>query len=164
MTDATAPPAAVDQAPADRDPVADALEEFAAFLVDADAALEDARRRREAAPAEVAAWSEARRRERAERLARAGWADDDRPRRVAAVGPSAVGPSAVGPGPHGRHDRRTGAGAGRITRAEAVISPRDGTIAARVVCRAVRPTPSSGRVGRVARLQELPRDWRNGRG
>ena len=32
-------PAAVDQGPADRDPVADALEEFAAFLVDADAAL-----------------------------------------------------------------------------------------------------------------------------
>ena len=78
MTDATAPPAAVDQAPADRDPVADALEEFAAFLVDADAALEDARRRREAAPAEVAAWSEARRRAaEVERAARAGWADDD---------------------------------------------------------------------------------------
>ena len=54
MTDATAPPAAVDQAPADRDPVADALEEFAAFLVDADAALVDARRRREAAAAYAA--------------------------------------------------------------------------------------------------------------
>lgn len=73
-----APPTAVDQAPADRDPIADALEEFAAFRTDADAALVDARRRREAAPAEVAAWSEARRRAaEVERLARAGWADDD---------------------------------------------------------------------------------------
>ena len=78
MTDATAPPAAVDQAPADRDPVADALEEFAAFLVDADAALVDARRRREAVPAEVAARAAARRRAaEVERLTRAGWADDD---------------------------------------------------------------------------------------
>ena len=78
MTDATAPPAAVDQAPADRDPVADALEEFAAFRADADAALEDARRRREAAPAEVAARAAARRRAaEVERLARAGWADEE---------------------------------------------------------------------------------------
>ncbi len=38
-----APPTAVDQAPADRDPIADALEEFAAFRTDADAALEDLR-------------------------------------------------------------------------------------------------------------------------
>jgi L-rhamnose isomerase len=68
-----ATPAAVDS-----DPVADALEEFAAFRTDADAALVDARRRREAAPAEVAAWSEARRRAaEVERAARAGWADDD---------------------------------------------------------------------------------------
>lgn len=44
----------------------------------ATAAAVDARRRREAAPAEVAAWSEARRRAaEVERAARAGWADDD---------------------------------------------------------------------------------------
>lgn len=77
MTDATAPPAAVDQAPADRDPVADALEEFAAFRADADAALEDARRRREAVPAEVAAWSEARRLSRPGIRPPDGWPDDD---------------------------------------------------------------------------------------
>ena len=72
-----APPAAVDQAPADRDPIADALEEFAAFRTDADAALVDARRRREAAPAEVAAWSEARRLSRPGIRPPDGWPDDD---------------------------------------------------------------------------------------
>lgn len=77
MTDATAPPAAVDQAPADRDPVADALEEFAAFRADADAALEDARRRREAAPADVAAWSEARRLSRPGIRPPDGWPDEE---------------------------------------------------------------------------------------
>lgn len=67
-----APPAAVDS-----DPVADALEEFAAFRADADAALEDARRRREAVPAEVAAWSEARRLSRPGIRPPDGWPDDD---------------------------------------------------------------------------------------
>lgn len=75
MTDATAPPAAVDQAPADRDPIADALEEFAAFRTDADAALVDARRRREAVPADVAAWSEARRLSRPGIRPPDGWPD-----------------------------------------------------------------------------------------
>ena len=77
MTDATAPPAAVDQAPADRDPIADALEEFAAFRTDADAALVDARRRREAAPADVAAWSEARRLSRPGIRPPDGWPDEE---------------------------------------------------------------------------------------
>ena len=72
-----APPAAVDQAPADRDPIADALEEFAAFRADADAALEDARRRREAAPADVAAWIEARRLSRPGIRPPDGWPDDE---------------------------------------------------------------------------------------
>ena len=72
-----APPAAVDQAPADRDPIADALEEFAAFRADADAALVDARRRREAAPAEVAAAAEARRLSRPGIRPPDGWPDDD---------------------------------------------------------------------------------------
>ena len=70
--------AATPPAVPDRDPIADALAEFAAFLVDADAALVDARRRREAVPAEVAARAAARRRAaEVERLTRAGWADDD---------------------------------------------------------------------------------------
>ena len=72
-----APPAAVDQGPADRDPVAAALAGFAAFLVDADAALVDARRRREAAPAEVAAAAEARRLSRPGIRPPDGWPDDD---------------------------------------------------------------------------------------
>ena len=49
------------------------------------------------------------------------------------------------PGPHGRHDRRarTGAGAGRIDRAEAVTVARGGSIASRADGRADCPTPSN---------------------
>ena len=89
-TAATPPPVPIadvdqdqDQAPVEKNVITDPataaiLAEFAAFRADADAALEDARRRREAAPAEVAAAAEARRRAaEVERAARAGWADDD---------------------------------------------------------------------------------------
>lgn len=53
------------------------LAEFAAFRADADAALEDARRRREAVPADVAAWIEARRLSRPGIRPPDGWPDDD---------------------------------------------------------------------------------------
>lgn len=54
-----------------------APETYPAMLAELGAALEDLRRRREAVPAAVAAWSEQRRRDHPPRRFDDGWPDDE---------------------------------------------------------------------------------------